>query len=111
MNPLDEQRKALLDRLKNLEEFEKQLSKLPYVSTVAETLGDYNLYLSSFFEDCNDIKEIIQEIKINANVVSFEILFYSKDVSNPIIVPFSDGRPENSIIYKLRSKMDEHESS
>lgn len=90
--------------LKDVKTFETQLAKLPYLLTFARTLGDYNLYVSSFFRNFDDIREIVELIKNNANFSSFEMAFYRKDVSNPLIVPFVDGNPENSMLYKIQGK-------
>ncbi|HLN46121.1 MAG TPA: Lrp/AsnC family transcriptional regulator [Candidatus Sulfotelmatobacter sp.] len=90
--------------LKDVETFEAQLAKLPYILTFARTLGDYNLYVSSFFRNFDDIREIVEVIKSNGNFSSFEMTIYRKDVSNPLIVPFVDGNPENSILYKIHTK-------
>ena len=83
--------------------FEKQLAKLPYILTIAKAVGDYNLYVSSFFRNLSDAKEIIETIKKNENVSSFELAVYSKDTSNPLLMPFITGNPEDSIIYKIHS--------
>ena len=90
--------------LKDVKTFETQLAKLPYILTFARTLGDYNLYVSSFFRDFDDLREIMELIKNNANFSSFDFAVYRKDVSNPFIVPFVDGDPENSILYKIMGK-------
>jgi Lrp/AsnC family leucine-responsive transcriptional regulator len=90
--------------IKDSKEFKKQLETLPYVLITAKTLGDYNFYVSSFFRNFNDIKEIFESLKKNTNVSSFEMTIYSKDMSNPLLIPFVNGDPENSILYKLHSK-------
>ena len=90
--------------LNDVKTFETQLAKLPYILTFARTLGDYNLYVSSFFRNFDDVREIVEMIKSNANFSSFEMAIYRKDVSNPLIVPFVDGNPENSILYKIMGK-------
>ncbi len=90
--------------LKDVKAFETQLSKLPYVLTFARTFGDYNLYVSSFFRNFDDVRKIVELIKSNASLSSFEMAIYRKDVSNPLIVPFVDGNPENSILYKIHAK-------
>ncbi len=90
--------------LNDVKEFETQLAKLPYILTLARTLGDYNLYVSSFFRNFDDIREIVALIKKHANFSSFEMAIYRKDVNNPLIVPFVDGNPENSILYKIMGK-------
>ena len=84
--------------------FEKQLKKLPYILIIAKTLGDYNLYVSSFFRNIGDAREIIETIKKNEMVSSFEMAIYSKDISSPIVMPFLAGTPENAIIYKIRAQ-------
>ena len=90
--------------LNDVKPFEVQLAKLPYILTFAKTLGDYNLYISSFFRNLDDIRQIVKLIKSNPNFSSFEMAIYNKDVSNPLIVPFVEGNPENSILYKIRAK-------
>ena len=90
--------------LKDMKTFETPLAKLPYILIYARTLGDYNLYVSSYFRNFDDIKEIVELIKSNANFSSFEMAIYRKDVSNPLIVPFVNGNPENSILYKIQGK-------
>ena len=89
---------------KDLKNVENQLSNLPFVLSIANTLGDYNMYVSSFFRNFNDIKEIVQTIKKNWCVSSYEMAIYSKDISNPLLIPFVEGHPDNSILYKLHSK-------
>ena len=84
--------------------FEKQLAKLPYISTIAKTLGDYNLYVSSFFRNIGDAREIIETIKKNEMVSSFDMAIYVNDTSSPLLMPFLAGNPENSIIYKIRAQ-------
>ena len=89
---------------KDLKNVENQLSNLPFVLSIANTLGDYNMYVSSFFRNFNDIKEIVQTIKKNWCVSSYEMAIYSKDISNPLLIPFVEGHPDNSILYKLHPK-------
>jgi Lrp/AsnC family transcriptional regulator for asnA, asnC and gidA len=88
----------------DVEECKNQLAKLPYILTIAKTLGDYNFYLSSFFRNLDDIKLIIKSIQKSACISSFDMAIYSRDVSNPLLMPFVNGEPENSIIYKLHAK-------
>lgn len=90
--------------LNDVKTFEKQLSKLPYIFTIAKTLGDYNLYVSSFFRNIGDAREIIETIKKNEMVSFFDMAIYVKDTSNPLLMPFLAGNPENSIIYKIRAQ-------
>ncbi len=87
--------------MKDLKTFETQLAKLPYVLTLARMLGDYNLYVSSFFRNLDDVRAIVELIKSNANFTSFDMAIYRKDVNNPLIMPFVEGNPENSILYKI----------
>ncbi len=91
--------------LKDVKSFEAQLAKLPYVLTFARTLGDYNLYVSSFFRNFDDVREIVDLIKGNVNFSSFEMAIYRKDINNPLIVPFVEGNPENSILYRIMGKV------
>jgi Lrp/AsnC family transcriptional regulator for asnA, asnC and gidA len=90
--------------LEDMKIFETQLAKLPCILTFAKTLGDYNLYISSFFRTFVDITEIVELIKSNTSLSSFEMAIYKKDVSNPLILPFVEGNPENSILYKIQGK-------
>jgi Lrp/AsnC family transcriptional regulator, regulator for asnA, asnC and gidA len=80
---------------------ESQLSGLPYILTIAQTFGDYNLYISSFFRNIDDINQIIAKLKNTKSVQSYEAFYYSSDVSNPLLIPFISGKPENSILYKI----------
>lgn len=89
--------------LNDAKTFEKQLAKLPYILAIAKTLGDYNLYVSSFFRNFGDAREIIETIKKNESVSSFEMAIYAKDTSNPLVMPFVTGNPDDSIIYKIHS--------
>jgi DNA-binding Lrp family transcriptional regulator len=88
----------------DLKNIKNQFSNLPFILSIADTLGDYNLYISSFFRSFNDVKEIVQTIKKNSCVSSYEMVIYSKNISNPLLVPFIEGHPDNSILYKLHSK-------
>ena len=81
-----------------------QLSELPYILSIAKTIGDYNLYFSSFFRNINDINEIVSLIKEIAEISHFEMLFHFQEVSNPLFLPFLEDDPERSIIYKIQSK-------
>ena len=92
-----------IDAELDMRTFEKQLAKLPYILTIAKTLGDYNLYVSSFFRGIGDIRKIIETIKESESVSSFEMAVYAGDTSNPLLMPFVAGNPENSIIYKIQS--------
>lgn len=83
---------------------QEQLAKLPYLISSARTLGDYNIYASSFFRNFDDIRQITETVKNTPGVLTFEIAFYSKDTSSPIIMPFIEGKPEGSIVYKIRLK-------
>lgn len=93
--------------LKDVKTLESQLAKLPYILTFARTLGDYNLYVSSFFRDFDNVREIVELIKNNANLSTFDMAIYRKNVSNPLIVPFVNGHPENSILYKINAKYEQ----
>lgn len=90
--------------IENIQMVEDQLSTLPYLLVIGRAIGDYNLYLSSFYKDFNDIKEIISQIKKISSIISYEMICYEKDVANPLIWPFIDGDPNNSILYKVQSK-------
>lgn len=90
--------------LNDAKAFEEQLAKLPYIILIGKTLGDYNLYVSSFFRNIGDAREIIETIKKNEMVSSFNMAIYAKDTSNPLLMPFLAGNPENSIVYKIHSK-------
>jgi hypothetical protein len=71
---------------------------------MGRTIGDHNFYLSSFYRDFNDIKEIVSQIKMSSHISFYEMICYQKDVAVPIIWPFIDGDPYSSIIYKIQSK-------
>jgi DNA-binding Lrp family transcriptional regulator len=90
--------------IENIQAIEDQLSTLPYLLMIGRAIGDYNIYLSSFYRDFNDIKEIISRIKKISNISSYEMICYENDVANPLIWPFINGDPNNSIIYKIHSK-------
>jgi Lrp/AsnC family leucine-responsive transcriptional regulator len=84
-------------------EITNQLTELPFLLSIANTEGDYNLYLSSFFRSVEDVGKIVDLISEIPEISHFEFVVYSKNVSLPILIPFVDGNPENSIIYKLKS--------
>ncbi len=90
--------------IENLQIIEEQLSKLPYVLIIGRAIGDHNFYLSSFYRNFDDIKEIIAQIKKISCISSYEMICYEKDVATAIIWPFIDGDPNNSIIYKIQPK-------
>jgi hypothetical protein len=46
----------------------------------------------------------VELIKSNTSLSSFEMAIYKKDVSNPLILPFVEVNPENSILYKIQGK-------
>lgn len=79
-----------------------QLKQLPFLLFIATSEGDYNLCLSSFFRSVEDIANIVNLMSKITDILDFEIVFYAKDISNPILIPFVEGRPEDSIIYKLK---------
>ena len=81
-----------------------ELAELPYIITVAKAIGDYNLYVSSFFRDFDGLRKIVELVKRSKVTQYFEIAIYLKDTSNPLMIPFMENRPEDSIIYKIRSK-------
>ena len=81
-----------------------QIAELPYCITVAKAIGDYNLYVSSFFRDFNDLRKIIESVKSSKVTLYFETVIYFKDISNPTLIPFVEDRPKSSIIYKIRAK-------
>jgi Lrp/AsnC family transcriptional regulator, regulator for asnA, asnC and gidA len=80
-----------------------EFKSLPFVLMIAETIGDYNLYLSSFFRNIDDINQIVSKLKSLPNIVSFEMFYYFNDIANPLIMPFISGNPSNSILYKIKS--------
>jgi Lrp/AsnC family transcriptional regulator, regulator for asnA, asnC and gidA len=81
----------------------QDFKSLPFILMIAETIGDYNLYLSSFFRNIDDINQVVSKLKNLPNIVSFEMLYYVNDVANPLIMPFISGNPRNSILYKIQS--------
>lgn len=95
--------------IENLSLVEDQLSKLPYVLLLGRAIGDYNFYLSSFYRDFNDIKEIISLIKKISFISSYEMICYERDVAISIIWPFIDEDPYRSIIYKIQSKHERYD--
>jgi DNA-binding Lrp family transcriptional regulator len=84
-------------------DIQKELAEYPYTLQVTASLGDYNLYFSSFFRNFEDIRRLVEKVKKNASVSSFEMAIYSQDISNPMILPFLNDQPENSIIYKIQN--------
>ncbi len=86
------------------QEARTQLEKLPYVAMTMKGIGDYNLYVSSFFREFEDISLIINSVKKTEGILSYEFVIYSKDTPSPILIPFVEGAPERSIFYKLREK-------
>jgi Lrp/AsnC family transcriptional regulator, leucine-responsive regulatory protein len=90
--------------IENIQIVEDQLITLPYVLLVGRAIGDYNFYLSSFYRNFEDIKEIISRIKKISYISSYEMICYEKDVATSIIWPFIDDDPNRSIIYKVKSK-------
>jgi DNA-binding Lrp family transcriptional regulator len=84
---------------------EAELTKLPYILTIAQTIGDYNLYLSSFFRNVGDITQIIDILKNLKGVQMYEMFYHSADTANPLLIPFVSGNPENSILYKIQATL------
>ncbi len=87
----------------DISKVEAKLAEMPYVIWTAKAMGAYNLYISSFFRDFDNYREIIETVKRTEQILSFEMVVYSKDISNPILIPFVDNRPEDSIVYKTRT--------
>jgi len=83
---------------------EDNLLTLPYILILGRAIGDYNIYLSSFYRNFSDIKEIVSRIKKISGISSYEMIYYEKDVANPLIWPFVNGDPSNSIVYKIQAK-------
>ncbi len=88
----------------NIEILEERLSTLPYILILGRAIGDYNIYLSSFYRDFSYIRAVISQIKKISGISSYEMICYENDVANPLIWPFINGDPSNSIVYKIQSK-------